>query len=39
MAGHTEPYLCGGVFFTLLVEASRERVIPKKGITGMKGDL
>lgn len=39
MADQTVPYLCGGVFFTLLVEASRERVSPTKGYKGIKGDV
>ncbi|MBO5597628.1 MAG: hypothetical protein J5943_03365 [Oribacterium sp.] len=39
MADQTAPYLCGGVFFTLLVEASRERVSPTKGYKGIKGDV
>ena len=32
------PHLCGGVFFTLLVEASNERIAPRKGIAGIHGD-
>ena len=39
MSEQTMPYLCGGVFFTLLVEASRERVSPTKGYKGIKGDV
>ena len=38
MAENNKPRLCGGVFFTLLVEASKERISPSKAIKGMRGN-
>ena len=39
MQGKSGIILCGGVFFTLLVEASKERISKRDGRKGKKGDV
>lgn len=39
MQGKSGIVLCGGVFFTMLVEASKERISKRDGRKGKKGDV